>query len=100
MSKQVTNCKPKSYDGVSRPTPFNMIDDHTGEPLTQRADDTAPVLKKRLEKYHTLTKPVLAHYKSVHRQIFSNQPPPQVWRGVQDVLVSHGVRMVKSESRL
>ena len=98
----MTNCKPKSYDGVARPTPFNMRDDETGESLMQRPDDTAPVLKKRLEKYHSLTKPVLAHYAHVHRKINANQPPPQVWGTVQSTLVKHGAKAVKSawESKL
>jgi adenylate kinase family enzyme len=39
-----------------------MLDDETGEPLVQRADDTAPALKKRLAMYRAQTVPVLAHY--------------------------------------
>merc|ERR1712217_319727 len=41
--------KPKSYDGVSKPSADNMKDDKTGEALYQRADDTAEALKKRLD---------------------------------------------------
>jgi len=55
---------PKSYDGISEPTSANMRDDETGEPLTQRPDDTKAALPKRLEAYHAETVPVLTHYKS------------------------------------
>ena len=39
-----------------------MLDDETGEPLMQRADDTEEALKKRLEGYHAQTVPILEHY--------------------------------------
>eukprot|EP00928_Gymnodinium_smaydae_P080864 TRINITY_DN64480_c0_g1_i1.p1 TRINITY_DN64480_c0_g1~~TRINITY_DN64480_c0_g1_i1.p1 ORF type:complete len:326 (+),score=67.88 TRINITY_DN64480_c0_g1_i1:61-978(+) len=53
---------PKSYDGKSEPTSANMRDDETGEPLTQRPDDTKDALPKRLQAYHAETVPVLTHY--------------------------------------
>jgi hypothetical protein len=34
--------------------PENMLDDLTGEPLSQRADDTIEALGKRLEGYREL----------------------------------------------
>lgn len=33
----------------------------TGEPLIQRKDDTAAVLKSRLEAFHRQTEPVIAY---------------------------------------
>ena len=41
-----------------------MLDDETGEPLMQRADDTEEALAKRLEHYgyHAQTVPILEHY--------------------------------------
>ncbi|KAK4052934.1 Adenylate kinase 2 [Microbotryomycetes sp. JL221] len=37
-------------------------DDITGEPLTQRPDDTAEVFAKRLQAYHAENEPLLAHF--------------------------------------
>ncbi|CAJ1356447.1 unnamed protein product [Effrenium voratum] len=54
---------PKSYTVGKEPCEENMRDDVTGEPLTQRADDTKAALPKRLAAYHAETVPVLDHYK-------------------------------------
>ena len=35
----------------------------TGDPLMQRADDTAEALATRLDGYHKMTVPILEHYK-------------------------------------
>lgn len=37
------------------PTEETMLDDETGEPLMQRADDTEEALTKRLKSYHEQT---------------------------------------------
>lgn len=39
------------------------FDDVTGEPLTQRKDDTEEIMKTRLENYYKETNPVLQWYK-------------------------------------
>merc|ERR1712048_696304 len=52
---------PKSLaDGT--PNEDNMKDDITGEPLMQRADDTAEALVNHLKGYHNETEPILARY--------------------------------------
>jgi adenylate kinase len=64
--------KPKSYVAAVEanggefvePSPANMLDDITGEPLMQRADDTLSALMERLKSYYSLTLPVLEHYHS------------------------------------
>jgi len=38
-------------------------DDETGEDLIQRPDDSADTVTKRLDVYHTQTKPLIAYYK-------------------------------------
>jgi len=38
-------------------------DDITGEPLTQRSDDTPEVFKIRLDQHHRMTEPLLEHYR-------------------------------------
>jgi len=58
----VTFSPPKSFTAGDTPTVENMLDDETGEPLYQRADDTKEALVKRLEGYHGQTVPILAHY--------------------------------------
>lgn len=57
---------PKSMelDASGKPVKGTMIDDESGEPLYQRADDTKEALKKRLRDYHNLTQPLLDHYGS------------------------------------
>merc|ERR1719316_2307412 len=62
-SYHVKFAPPKSYDG-SAPTVENMLDDETGEPLMQRADDTAEALVKRLAEYHNMTVPILEYCSS------------------------------------
>jgi adenylate kinase len=48
----------------SKPIPETMKDDVTGEPLTQRKDDTSAALIKRLQaqSYHYETIPILKYY--------------------------------------
>merc|ERR1712151_52776 len=65
-------CPPKSLAGRT-PSVETMLDDQTGEPLMQRPDDTASALVKRLQGYHSETKPILARYKSVAHRIDANQ---------------------------
>ena len=40
-------------------------DDVTGEPLIQRADDLEETVRKRLQVYHTQTKPLVEFYSKV-----------------------------------
>lgn len=39
------------------------VDDVTGEPLTQREDDTEAKVRARLQVYHSQTMPLLEYYK-------------------------------------
>merc|ERR1711937_1107835 len=67
-----------------KPDLATMLDDETGEPLYQRADDTAEALKKRLDGYFAQTVPILDHYapKGVVRRVNANQEPDKVWADV------------------
>eukprot|EP00966_Prymnesium_polylepis_P026412 609358-Prymnesium_polylepis.2 len=47
--------RPKSLEEGATPSEETMLDDETGEPLMQRADDTEEALTKRLESYHAQT---------------------------------------------
>lgn len=53
----------RSYHIRYNPPKKEGIDDVTGEPLIQRADDTAEVVVPRLETYKEKTLPVVAFYK-------------------------------------
>lgn len=44
------------------PPKIEGIDDETNEMLIQRDDDTAPVVRKRLEVYHRQTAPLINYY--------------------------------------
>jgi len=80
-------CPPKSMklgsDG--KPIPATMKDDTTGTVLSQRADDTAAALKKRLESYDSKTVPILQHYqpRGVVKRVDGTQPIETVWADVK-----------------
>ena len=52
----------RSYHVKFNPPKVPMTDDITGEPLIQRKDDNAEVLKRRMQAYHTQTAPILNYY--------------------------------------
>ncbi|TYH40117.1 hypothetical protein ES332_D12G225000v1 [Gossypium tomentosum] len=52
----------RSYHTKFAPPRVPGVDDVTGEPLIQRKDDSAAVLKSRLESFHRQTQPVINYY--------------------------------------
>lgn len=64
-----------------------MTDDVTGEPLIQRSDDNAEMLKKRLATYHDQTAPVVSYYQKtgIWKPIDASQDPGQVWKSLLKV---------------
>jgi adenylate kinase len=52
----------RSYHVKFNPPKVAGVDDVTGEPLIQRKDDNAEVLKKRMTAYHGQTSPILNYY--------------------------------------
>ena len=52
----------RSYHIEWNPPKQEGIDDETGEPLVIRPDDTEEAIKKRLQQYHDLAKPLIEHY--------------------------------------
>jgi adenylate kinase len=52
----------RTYHLLFNPPKLAGKDDVTGEELVQRADDTEATVKKRLEVYHSQTKPLVAYY--------------------------------------
>ena len=52
----------RTYHVKFNPPKVAGIDDVTGEPLVQRADDSEETVKKRLEVYHAQTRPLVDYY--------------------------------------
>ena len=52
----------RTYHVKFNPPKTQGIDDLTGEPLIQRDDDSESTVKKRLEVYHSQTKPLVEFY--------------------------------------
>ncbi|CAG9327685.1 unnamed protein product [Blepharisma stoltei] len=71
----------RSYHVKFSPPKVPDVDDISGEPLIQRKDDTAEVLNKRLQAYHSTTTPILNYYsqKGLLATINANQPVKTVW---------------------
>lgn len=71
----------RSYHIEFAPPKVPGVDDVTGEPLIQRADDNAETLKKRLESYHKSTAPVADFYKKkgIWQGVDASQSPEKVW---------------------
>eukprot|EP00929_Paragymnodinium_shiwhaense_P106400 TRINITY_DN7173_c0_g2_i3.p1 TRINITY_DN7173_c0_g2~~TRINITY_DN7173_c0_g2_i3.p1 ORF type:complete len:692 (-),score=181.26 TRINITY_DN7173_c0_g2_i3:93-2168(-) len=79
---------PKSLTEGAEPSAETMLDNETGDALTQRADDTEEALKTRLKGYHKQTVPILAHYEpyGVVSHVNANVPMEEVWASVQKVI--------------
>ncbi|XP_024995464.1 adenylate kinase 4-like [Cynara cardunculus var. scolymus] len=80
----------RTYHTKFAPPKVHGVDDVTGEPLIQRKDDTAEVLKLRLEVFHRQTEPVIEYYKKkgVVAKIPAENPPNEVTAEVLKVLLS------------
>ncbi|KAF3330938.1 adenylate kinase 4 [Carex littledalei] len=78
----------RSYHNKFNPPKVLGIDDVTGEPLMQRKDDTAEVLKSRLEAFHRQTEPVIEYYskKGLVANLHAEKPPKEVTAEVQKTL--------------
>lgn len=78
----------RTYHSKFAPPKLPGVDDVTGEPLIQRKDDTAAVLKSRLEAFHRQTEPVVDHYskKGAVANLHADKPPNEVTKEVQKVL--------------
>ncbi|KVI05765.1 Adenylate kinase, partial [Cynara cardunculus var. scolymus] len=78
----------RTYHTKFAPPKVHGIDDVTGEPLMQRKDDTAEVLKSRLQAFHKQTEPVIDYYrnKGVVAKLPAEKPPKEVTVEVQKVL--------------
>ncbi|RYR77794.1 hypothetical protein Ahy_A01g002415 isoform B [Arachis hypogaea] len=80
----------RSYHTKFAPPKVSGVDDVTGEPLIQRKDDTAAVLKSRLDAFHKQTEPVIDYYtkKGIVANLHAEKPPKEVTVEVEKVLSS------------
>uniref|UniRef100_A0A6N2K4F5 adenylate kinase n=1 Tax=Salix viminalis TaxID=40686 RepID=A0A6N2K4F5_SALVM len=80
----------RTYHTKFAPPKAPGVDDVTGEPLIQRKDDTAAVLKSRLESFHKQTEPVIDYYKKkgAVAELHAEKPPKEVTTEVKKVLSS------------
>jgi adenylate kinase len=61
------------------------MDDVTGEPLVQRADDQEETVKKRLDVYSAQTRPLVDYYASWARTEASSAPKYRAISGTGSV---------------
>eukprot|EP00270_Netrium_digitus_P016492 TRINITY_DN5928_c0_g1_i1.p1 TRINITY_DN5928_c0_g1~~TRINITY_DN5928_c0_g1_i1.p1 ORF type:complete len:243 (-),score=61.15 TRINITY_DN5928_c0_g1_i1:291-1019(-) len=78
----------RSYHTKFAPPKTPGIDDVTGEPLIQRKDDTAEVLRSRLGAFHRQTEPVIQYYKSkgIVTDLKAEKPPSDVTAQIERTL--------------
>jgi adenylate kinase len=78
----------RSYHSKFAPPKVPGIDDISGEPLIQRKDDTAEVLKSRLDAFHKQTTPVIAYYsqKGIVVDLQAEKPAKDVTSQIEKAL--------------
>ena len=84
-SYHVKSARPKSLKEGEDPTAENMLDDLSGEPLIQRADDTEEAFQKRLQAYHSDTAPVLVHYSAIVKKVEGDLGPVETWAAIESM---------------
>ena len=78
----------RSYHEKFHPPKEHMKDDVTGEPLVKRKDDNEATLKKRLEAFHSQTKPVVDFYakQGLYSPVDANQSASTVSATIAAIL--------------
>lgn len=79
----------RSYHDEFAPPKVAMTDDITGEPLMRRSDDNAGALIKRLEAYHTQTKPLTTYYgrKGLHYSVDAARSSEAVFANIDSIFL-------------
>jgi len=62
------------YHIANNPPHVPDLDDLTGEPLVQRQDDKAEVIRERLKVYHQQTEPLVKYYQDWTLSGFADPP--------------------------
>ncbi|KAJ8930451.1 hypothetical protein NQ314_016778 [Rhamnusium bicolor] len=79
----------RSYHEEFAPPKKPMTDDETGEPLIKRSDDNVDALKKRLNSYHTQTKPLVDYYqiRGIHHRIDASKSSSEVFKHIDSIFL-------------
>ena len=67
--RRVHEASGRIYHVAHKPPAVEGVDDETGEPLIQRDDDQEETVRKRLELYHSQTKPLVDYYNSAEQNV-------------------------------
>lgn len=80
----------RSYHDEFAPPKVPMTDDITGEPLMRRSDDNAGALIKRLESYHSQTKPLTTYYglKGLHYSVDAARSSESVFANIDAIFLT------------
>lgn len=78
----------RTYHVKFNPPKVEGVDDVSGEPLIQRKDDNAEVLKRRMTAYHNQTAPILQYYqqRNILKSIDAMQKIGQVTQQLDEIL--------------
>lgn len=79
----------RSYHEEFHPPKKPMTDDETGEPLIHRSDDNIKALKKRLEVYHSQTKPLVDYYqiRGIHHRVDASKSSAEVFSCIDKIFL-------------
>jgi len=77
----------RSYHEEFHPPKVPMRDDITGEPLFRRSDDNKETLTKRLEQYHSQTKPLVDYYsrRNILSQVNATLDKDQLFANIEKI---------------
>ena len=78
----------RTYHVKFNPPKVSGQDDLTGEPLIQRKDDNAEVLRRRMVAYHGQTAPILSYFnqRQILQTIDAMQPIKNVTQRLDEIL--------------
>jgi len=81
----------KVFSAASLPSRGELTCDDCGTPLVQRKDDTAEVMKERLEVYHRQTQPLIDHYRKQgwYVSVEGNRPVEEVYGFILGIVKGH-----------
>ena len=65
--RRIHEASGRIYHIAHNPPRKEGLDDATGEPLVQRADDSEETVRNRLEVYHNQTEPLVAFYRELEK---------------------------------
>jgi nucleoside-triphosphate--adenylate kinase len=81
----------RTYSYDYKPPRHVGLDDVTGEPLSQREEDTPEFIKRRLEDYETMIFPLISYYESnptCMMQTFQGTDPDKMYHSVFEFLAN------------